>query len=239
MNRRHLTTVLLAALLGLVLAAPARAAIDIEAFETTSSDSQAGSHPDLTTYFALKGPGHPESAKNVVFNAPSGIFGNPNAITRCSAADFSLNECPVNSQAGIITIWANYEGDPEKLLGTAPVFDMVPQEEETARFQFLTPTVNIPIAIPVNVRTADDYGLRFSVSEITQLIPLQAAKLTLWGFPAIASHNPERFVKGSPDSPSGCPASEEAGCGKTGAEPSIPVRPLINFPGVCINEPLV
>ena len=239
MNRRHLTTVLLAALLGLVLAAPARAAIDIEAFETTSSDSQAGSHPDLTTYFALKGPGHPESAKNVVFNAPSGIFGNPNAITRCSAADFSLNECPVNSQAGIITIWANYEGDPEKLLGTAPVFDMVPQAEETARFQFLAPTVNIPIAVPVEVRTADDYGLRFSVAEITQLIPLRAAKLTIWGMPALPTHNSQRFLKGSDSSPSACPGSEDTSCGKTGATPSIPVKPLINYPSLCSGEALV
>src|SRR5215204_6617835 len=146
MNRRHLTTVLLAAVLSLVLAAPAHAAIEIETFTTTTSDLQAGGHPDLTTYFELKAPGQPEAAKNVVFNAPEGVFGNPNAITRCTAAAFSVNECPVNSQAGIITIWANYEGDPEKLLGTAPVFDMVPQEEETARFQFLTPTVNIPIA---------------------------------------------------------------------------------------------
>jgi hypothetical protein len=239
MNRRHLTTVLLAGLLALALATPAHGAIGVDAFSTTASNPQAGGHPDLTTYFELKEPGAPEAAKTVVFNTPEGIFGNPNAIDRCTAADFALNECPVNSQAGIITIRAKYEGDSEKLLGTAPIFDMIPQEEETARFQFMAPTVDIPIAMPVQVRTADDYGLRFSVTEITQLIPLRSAELTLWGMPALPEHNAERFVKGSPDNPSSCPGSEEAACGKTGAVPSIPVRPLINYPSVCTGADLV
>ena len=48
---------------------------------------------------------------------------------------------------------------------------MVPQDEETARFSFIVPTLDIPIAIPVAVRTAGDYGLRFTVSEISQLTP--------------------------------------------------------------------
>lgn len=236
---RHAKGILIALLATAAFAAPANAEIGIEAFSTTSSDSQAGGHPDLTTYFALEDPGLPEAAKTVAFNAPEGIFGNPNAITRCTAAAFSLNECPVNSQAGIITIRANYEGDPENLLGTVPVFDMVPQDEETARFQFVAPTVNIPIAIPVEVRTADDYGLRFSVTEITQQIPLRSADLTLWGMPALPEHNSERFVKGSPGSPAGCPGSENASCGGTGAEPSIPPRPLINYPGVCTGDSLI
>src|SRR5215213_1746956 len=217
MIRKQLIGALAVCLLGLGIAVPAQGAITIESFTTTSSDPQAGGHPDLTTEFVLKDPGAPEAAKNVVFNAPEGVFGNPNALTRCTAADFALNECPVNAQAGLITIRANYEGVPDKLLGTAPVFDMVPQTNETARFQFLTPTVDIPIAIPVEVRTADDYGLRFSVAEITQLIPLQSAKFTLWGMPGLSTHNPERFQKGSPASPAGCPGAEGATCGGTNA----------------------
>ena len=34
---------------------------------------------------------------------------------------------------------------------------------------------NIPITIPVAVRTTSDYGLRFTVSDITQLTPLASA----------------------------------------------------------------
>ena len=57
---------------------------------------------------------------------------------------------------------------------------------------------NIPVAIPVTVRSASDYGLRFTVSNITQTVPLSEADLTFWGFPADEVHDDERFPKGSP-----------------------------------------
>ena len=74
---------------------------------------------------------------------------------------------------------------------------MVPQAIETARFNFVVPVLGLPIAIPVEVRTGSDYGLRFRVSEITQAIPLKSADLTFWGMPALAEHDEERFPKGS------------------------------------------
>jgi hypothetical protein len=172
MIRRQLIGAFAACLLALALAGTAQAKMTIDSFTTTTSDTQAGGHPDLITEFELSSdPANPEVAKNVIFNAPQGVFGNPNALTRCTAADFAITACPVNSQAGLITIWADDEGTPE-LLGTAPLFDMVPQINETARFSFIVPTLNIPIAIPVEVRTADDYGLRFSVAEITHELEL-------------------------------------------------------------------
>ena len=86
--------------------------------------------------------------------------------------------------------------DPNYLLGTAPIFDLVPSEGETALFGFIVPTLNIPIQIPVAVRTGSDYGLRFKVSEITQVTPLSAANLTFWGFPAEASHDVRTLPEG-------------------------------------------
>ena len=95
-------------------------------------------------------------------------------------------QCPTNSQVGLITVHANYEGNPDYLLGTAPIFTVVPQNGDTARFSFIVPVLDIPIAIPVSVRTESisDYGLRFTVKDISQLTPLKSAKLTFWGFPA-------------------------------------------------------
>ena len=55
---------------------------------------QAGGHPDLSTSFTLDNPGEPEAAQNVIFKAPEGVFGNPNAITQCTSADFALDQCP-------------------------------------------------------------------------------------------------------------------------------------------------
>src|SRR5262249_39645179 len=64
--------------------------INIESFTTSSSDTQAGGHPDLSTSFSLEAPGTPEAARNVIFEAPRGVFGNPEAIARCTSVDFAL-----------------------------------------------------------------------------------------------------------------------------------------------------
>jgi hypothetical protein len=240
MSARTITGVLVGLFaLALVAAAPALASEQINTFTTTSSDTQAGGHPDLETTFTLDSPGSPETAKNVIFNAPTGIFGNTNAITQCTSVDFALDQCPSSSQAGLITIRANYEGDANFLLGTAPLYDLAPQTDtETARFSFIAPTLNIPINIPVAVRTASDYGLRFTVQDITQLVPLAAADITFWGFPALSMHDPQRFPKGSPGSPEGCPGLPNAGCNASPTPAAIPIHPLTDNPTTCTSAPL-
>jgi hypothetical protein len=200
---------------------------------------QAGGHPDLTTSFTLGSPGEPEAARNVIFRAPEGIFGNPNAVTQCTSADFALDRCPSNSQVGLITLNANYEGNPDFLLGTAPIFIVEPVGEDTALLAFIVPTLNIPISIPVTVRTASDYGLTFTVSNITQLTPLAAANLTIWGFPALAAHDKERFPKGVPGAPSNCAGLASAGCIGQPTPASIPVHPLTDNPTTCTGKPLI
>ena len=220
------------------LAGPAQASEGIESFNTTSSTTQAGGHPDLSTSFTLANPGDPEAARNVIFNAPEGVFGNPYAITHCSSSDFALDRCPTNSQAGLITIYANYEGESHKLLGTAPLFDVEPQGGETALFAFIVPTLNIPINVPVAVRTGGDYGLRFTVTEMTQVTPLAGANLTFWGFPAIGAHDPERFPKGAPGEPANCPGLEDTSCIGKPTPASIPPHPLTDSPTTCTGAAL-
>jgi hypothetical protein len=232
--------VLIAGVLTLAInTAPAGAAENITSFTTTTSTSQAGGHPELQTSFELESPGAPEAAQNVIFNAPQGVFGNTNAITECSASDYAQDQCPSNSQAGLITIYADYAGHSKDLLGTAPVYDLVPGAEQTALFAFIVPTLDIPIQIPVTVRTGTDYGLTFTVADITQLTPLAAVDLTLWGLPAEASHTAQRFPKGTPGNPAGCAGLANAGCITTGAKPGLPPNPLTDNPTTCTGQPLV
>jgi len=202
---------------------------------------RAGGHPNLYTSFSLENPGSPEAVENVIFNTPEGVFGNPYAITHCTASDYALDQCPSNAQAGLITVYANYEGNPRDLLGTAPIFALEPVGEETALFGFIVPTLNIPITIPVAVRTNTDYGLRFTVRDITQTTPLAGAKLTFWGFPAkggAEGHNSERFPKGSPGEPANCPGLAGTSCLGSPIAASIPVQPLTDNPTTCTSEPL-
>lgn len=225
-------------LAGAAFAVPAQASEGIESFSVSSSTTQAGGHPDLQTSFSLEAPGSPEVAQNITFNTPAGFFGNTNAISQCTASDFALDQCPPNSQAGLVTIHANYKGNPDYLLGTAPVFNLVPQGSETARFSFIVPTLDIPIAIPVAVRTASDYGLRFTLSGITQTAPLAGADLTLWGFPAAPEHAAQRFPRGAPGEPTGCVGLEDTSCIATPTVASIANRPLTVNPTTCTAQPL-
>ncbi len=222
----------------LVLVSSAQASEQIDSFNTTTSTSQAGGHPDLETSFTLDNPGVPEAAQNVIFNAPQGVFGNANAITQCTSSDFALDQCPSSSQAGLITVYANYRGNPDDLLGTAPIFDLVPGAEQPALFSFVVPILNIPINIPLAVRTSTDYGLRFTVSGITEITPLAAADLTFWGFPAGPVHDPQRFPKGVPGEPADCVGTAGTSCIAKPTEAAISVHPLVDNPTTCTGEPL-
>ena len=243
LNRSGTRGGLLAALLFAALmafgACSASASIEIESFSTTGTDPQAGGHPDLSTTFFLKNPGAPEAARNVSFEAPRGIFGNPEAIARCTSLDFALDECFPSAQAGLITIYANYENESKYLLGTAPIFNMEVPNSKVAQFAFTVPTLNIPIIIPVTVRTSEDFGLRFTVSNISQRTPLAGAHLTFWGFPLEASHDGQRFAQGSPGNPPGCPGLDSTACISTPTASPYVVHPLIDNPTTCTGEPLV
>ncbi len=222
----------------LVSASPALALEPIDSFSSTTSTTAVGGHPDIETTFSLAEPGVSEAARNVIFNTPEGIFGNPRAISRCTSLDFALTQCQSASQVGLITLHANYEGDPHRLLGTAPIYNLDPGDTRPALFGFVVPTLNIPITIPVAVRSAGDYGLRFTVSNITQLTPLAEAKMVFWAFPAEETHDGQRFPKGSPGHPAGCPGVEGTSCIGSPTTAAISVHPLIDNPTVCTGQVL-
>jgi hypothetical protein len=240
MRVRTIIVATLAAALALVAAAPAHATQPINTFEVSTSSTQAGDHPDLGAFISLDAPSQPEAVKNVIVNMPEGVFGNPGAISKCSSVQFALNQCPIGSQAGIMTVRATYAKNPHYVLGTAPLYNMVTRSEnESALFAFVAPTVNIPVMMPIAVRTASDYGLRMTVAGITQQIPVEFVQFTVWGFPADAVHDAERFGVGAPDAPAGCPGelgvTEECNVPHRAA---ITVHPLTDNPTVCTGEPL-
>jgi hypothetical protein len=225
------------------LALPAQASQPISFFQITTSNTEAGGHPDIQTSFTLPNAGSPEVAKTISAEWPTGVFGNPQAVPRCSNFDFALNECPSYSQIGWIGVRGLYEGDPFHVFGVAPLYDMEPAGEgETARFQFTVPTLNIPITIPINVRTGSDYGLTLHVTGITQQIPLRDAVIEVWGFPAKPENDEVRFPIGEPGAPTGCPGEltpNPKNCEENGGTLGVPlasgvlVRPLVDNPTVC------
>src|SRR5829696_982453 len=237
---RVLTTLLATLALSVVaLAATASASQEIEEYTVGSTNTQAGAHPDLVAKFKLAKPGEPEVAKDIAAELPAGVFGNPGAIYKCRALDFSFNECGPGSQAGTVKVIAFYENSPNFVLGTAPVYNMEPVGDETARFAFVAPQVNVPITIPITVRSAEDYGLTLNVSGIPQEIPLNFAEFTIWGFPGATSHNSERFRPGKPGVPPACLGVLNTSCLTAPfAQSGLSVKPFTDNPSKCTGAPL-
>ncbi len=222
-----------------ILAIPAPASQSISEFSVGSSNSQAGAHPDLTARVHLDDAGEPEVAKTLTVNLPEGVFGNPGAIFRCRAAVFVFNQCQPGAQVGLITIVAN-NGAPNTVLGTAPIYNMeTTSEDEAARLAFVVPTVNVPVIIPIQVRSESDYGLRMVINSISQTVALTSASMTIWGFPAAESHDPQRFSLGAVGDPPGCPGSLVVDCLETPYPRSgLVSRPFIDNPSRCTEGEL-
>ena len=235
---RIAAALLAAGLLTALMAAGASAKPVISQFAVGTSDSQAGGHPDLNMRLLVDKPAEPEVIRDLDFNMPEGVFGNPGAIFKCLSQDFVVNHCGPGTQVGLVTIYANYKGNPGTVLGTVPVYNMFTiDEEETARMAFTVPTLNIPVSIPISVRSESDYSLNLRVQTISQSVALAGTAFTVWGFPADPEHDTERFHPGDPGEPPGCPGEENALCNSAPyPQAGIIERPFINNPSVCTGE---
>jgi hypothetical protein len=111
--------------------------------------------------------------------------------------------------------------------------------DEAARMAFVVPILDVPVIMPINVRSDSDYGLRISVNAISQTVALSSAFLNIWGFPADKEHDSNRFDPGHPGAPPGCPGALTVTC----TEAPFPhagetVRPFIDNPSICSEQPL-
>jgi hypothetical protein len=238
---RFLTSV--AAVVAMALAVgvqQAGASEPISEFTASLSTNDAGAHPDVRAGFSMADPAGPEVPREVEINLPEGIFGNPGAVKKCLPSQFALSECPTGAQVGTIAVEAAYEGNPEHIMGAGPIYNLAPKaDSETALLAFVVPTVDIPIQVPVTVRTNSDYGLDFNVSGISQLVPLAHVQMEIWGSPAEIGHNTERFDSGTPGNPPGCAGSLLATCIETPfPEAGIPSLPYVDNPSLCSGAPL-
>lgn len=213
----------------------AGAKVTVESFTAATSTAEAGTHSDLSLAFSFGSSAGPATAETARLGLPAGFFVSPTALVRCTVEEFASFACWPGAQAGLITIWAEYEGDPSHLLGTAPVYALVPDPDEPARFGFIAPIINVPVTIPATVRAASDYGPDLTFQGLPQTAPLAGAALTLWGVPGASSHNTERFPPGSAGKPANCPGVTSCD-GPVIPTGSIPI-PMLQNPTRC-NVPL-
>jgi hypothetical protein len=181
-----------------------------------SVDTQAGSHPfQLTSVLSLKQNANlstpPAQVKDLHFDLPPGLIGNPAPLPQCPISKFTLlvyqrDLCPANTAIGVseIVIGAGNSKSP----GPVPLFNLTPSVGEPARFGFFVD--GVPVYLDTTVRTGGDYGVTVDVNNITNIVGFQADDVTFWGVPGDPRHDASRgwnclisYQEGEPCTPSG------------------------------------
>jgi hypothetical protein len=215
-----------------------------------SPDVQAGSHPyALTTTFTLNGPSlvgeqgvAQGSLKDVRLEVPPGFVGDPNATPKCSYSEFITNKCPDDTVVGIAATYIS-TGEEEPLRVKDPVYNVEQSPSVAAEFAFRVDTI-VPVFIDASVRTGGDYGITENVRNIPNAATVYASKVTIWGVPAAASHNPVRgecLSKEESEGYAGLGVGEDEQEGPTESTgkqcpANVPVLPLLTNPTSCATS---
>lgn len=185
---------------------------DLQAInEDGSPDTQAGSHPyAITSTIALNqkigvvpaeslGGGRARSPvavslpKDLDFELPPGLLGNPTVLAQCTGAQFTTfnaglttrpNLCPYQTAIGVADVAVTLGGFERTFV--VPLFNLVPEPGEPARFGFVVQGASA--YLDTSVRTGSDYGIRVDADDITQIAGLDEAQVTFWGTPGDPSH---------------------------------------------------
>jgi hypothetical protein len=228
--RKHLAAAgALAVVAGTLLLAPAaQASFGIEAFSAgaanagAGADFQAGSHPYEYTV-ALKMNQDPEEApegtlRSLVVELPPGLVGNPQAVPRCSGADFegSFPRCPGDTQIGE----ANVEVTGLPTVREIAIYNMTPSFGVPAAIGFSL--IDLNSFQEASLRSGSDYGVNVSDITIPTDAQIQGVKERIWGVPAAPAHDAERvcFDTGTGNFVHGC-ASD------------VPEAPFLSLPTAC------
>jgi hypothetical protein len=181
------------------LAAPAYASFGLESFtapvtnQNGTPDTQAGSHPyKLTTTFTMNtrteeemtAPDH--ELKDLTVNLPVGLVGDPTATPRCDRQAFGAEECPDDTQVGVLNVQL---GGLAPYLESVAIWNLVPPPGIPAELG--ANAVGFTALLDASVRTGGDYGVTVS-SRNTVQVQLLAARLTIWGVPGDPSHEFQR-----------------------------------------------
>ncbi|HWO83542.1 MAG TPA: hypothetical protein VNM38_07115, partial [Solirubrobacterales bacterium] len=181
----------------LLWAVPAFAATDykLESISVGLSSQQAGAHADLTLGLELAEKGGIPNGftRDLFFELPPGVIGNPQTQPICTLAQFSRGsadvECPLGSQVGVSEV--RLAGKLNTTL-TEPVYNLPsPGGDIVARFGVYASVY--PALINVRVHPVD-YSLVASVQGAPSAAQLLSVRTTLWGVPAAESHDALRLT---------------------------------------------
>jgi hypothetical protein len=175
----------LAASLGLGLAAKAQAAefgIVPGGFTARMLDAEgnpeniAGSHPDrLQISFAFNVEGTGTTLRDLIFELPPGLAGDPSAVPLCPRALYESEEgCAPESQVGVV-MFRTAGGAPT----TLPFFALEPEADELVSFGS---KANLQLPFVSELRPSD-FGFSLKATDLPHLA-LTEGQFEMWGVPA-------------------------------------------------------
>jgi uncharacterized repeat protein (TIGR01451 family) len=182
-----------------ISATPASFGIAPGSATTSLSSTQAGAHADLTTSLQFNSVDDKgllaAPVKETADDLPPGFAGDLVDFPTCAIALFSLRECPIGTQVGIISLLLHINNALE--IATAPVYNLVPEPGTVVKFGFEAVIYNVQGDVTVR---PSDYGLHTAFQNIKETGgELDGASLTIWGVPAEPVHDPWRGGTSSPD----------------------------------------
>ncbi len=159
-------------------------------------DTQAGSHP-YAAYFTFDlnqahGRTTGGALRDIKFELPPGLVGNPAAVPQCPRQEFEENiegyGCPPSTQVGVERPGLPFQGDFATFMPTIPIYNLVPPPGVAAQFGFFA--VGSVFLLDSGVRSGGDYGITVD-SDNLQLKPSYDTTV-IWGVPGEASHDAQR-----------------------------------------------
>ncbi len=205
--RRLVSTLGAAALLALILVAPAGASFGLSKMQVEFTNSeggvvrQAGSHPfaqrisfEVNSREAGGVRFVDGAIRNLSVAAPLGLVGNPTAVPRCDTADFidshsEPSACPDAAAVGMLTVeLAGGLG----IVGeeTVPVYNLHPAPGVAAKLGFVIQKV--PVTVNLGIRPTPPYNIVGTLANAAQVLEVVGSRLVLWGNPAESAHDEER-----------------------------------------------
>jgi hypothetical protein len=172
-------------------------------------DNLAGSHPytlraEIDFNPAPPSPGEPTvphsdgDLRDLRLDLPPGLSENPEVVGRCTPARFNTprhfheglsgENCPDDSQVGIVTIHSSFGGDETRSFG---LFNLAPQLGAAAAIG--ASPYGVPLVFKRRIDAGDGvYRLALEVDDFSQQLSVTSLAIELWGNPWLAAHDPQR-----------------------------------------------
>jgi hypothetical protein len=152
-----------AALMALLLAAPAQAALNVSSFSMTPSTTEVSGHPDLTVSETFDPP--TSDIKQIVLHLPAGLTANARAASVCRRSYLVADLCPLQTRIGKVSldgIALGFEAEVER-----NIYNLKPNGPEALRLGVpLFGSVSrggAALVLPVTQRSGD-HGLDVGVA---------------------------------------------------------------------------